>query len=654
MSESWGSLRAGDIGNAAAIPTLTAKFPYTIFPIFPAAQNIISSSRASGEPGAASPGSSDYRALKAVSNSEDPVHAGYFGPTANGPAASVYRPAAASGWARPANKWATAGNPSLHGVSKIVMKVPRTANVYRASWVLAALSVIALAWGCDRARDEQVLVLPIVDDRYPKVPLDRLGLWLREVESYFKRQSGVQFRFKIQEPVELQAFFERNFNTIPRDADLEARRLAFDPIGIDSKRNQVLSVLNQQDLTQLNHLIEKYTGRRAASHAEIFEIVRDRYADTIDALTSRGLLHEEDRNHRSATNWGYILSYSKGCDLIITNSPIVEDSLNPNLFIRLAAGGLTLGLSQVGRCALISTYPLLSGDYAREKSIDDQAILTIKHELAHALFYLPEDLDAEQPASLMTPGADLLGKDAGSPLALADKAQVAAALALRKATAYFDGGDYQKAAANYKAALDLHSNLPAHYGLAVAYMKLERFDDAEEVIRRAIVLDARAFEYYALLGNLKMMRPYHSPDWVNEAIAAYTRAIELNPLLVAARRNLASAYELLGQDDEALLHYESALGLDPSDSETLEKLALQYSRRNDCAMAIGLYQRLVALEPTKPEPHYRLGICLMNQSPPQSITHLKRFLDLAPDSDYGQLARQRLRELQQHGDPVNE
>jgi predicted O-linked N-acetylglucosamine transferase (SPINDLY family) len=94
---------------------------------------------------------------------------------------------------------------------------------------------------------------------------------------------------------------------------------------------------------------------------------------------------------------------------------------------------------------------------------------------------------------------------------------------------------------------------------------------------------------------------------IDEAIAAYRRAIELKPSLAAAHYNLGSALRRKGRFDEAITAFGCAIELEPGHGAAHSNLGgtLQQAGRLD--EAIAAYRQAIAIEPTSVGAHSNLG-----------------------------------------------
>jgi len=119
----------------------------------------------------------------------------------------------------------------------------------------------------------------------------------------------------------------------------------------------------------------------------------------------------------------------------------------------------------------------------------------------------------------------------------------------------------QAAADFFEAALAANPGYaPAYANLGIAYRQLDRLDEAEAALRRAIDVDPNLFEAHLNLSTVLMSGSAASQD---EAHASCQRALELKPDSPQAHYNMGNALVRAHDYQAALDHYEHALTLDP-------------------------------------------------------------------------------------------
>ena len=130
-------------------------------------------------------------------------------------------------------------------------------------------------------------------------------------------------------------------------------------------------------------------------------------------------------------------------------------------------------------------------------------------------------------------------------------------LAFNLASAFEALGFLSDAILAYQKILEIEpENHSVLCNLSNSYRKNKQFDQAQECIKRAIILQPKfAFYHY----NLAIIY-IESEQW-HQAHDALSQAIDLNPRDVAARHNYAMVLYSLGRLDEALVEVDVVLNL---------------------------------------------------------------------------------------------
>ena len=134
-------------------------------------------------------------------------------------------------------------------------------------------------------------------------------------------------------------------------------------------------------------------------------------------------------------------------------------------------------------------------------------------------------------------------------------------------------GDYAAAAGYYERVLGVSvDNLYALNHLGLTYKQLQRFDQALQVLRRALSLDPRcerpeSENLHNYLGLIYLER-----GEIGEAIAELRESIRLFPTDVWAREQLAALYEDQQRYFEAQLQYKQLLDIAPDNLLALTRL----------------------------------------------------------------------------------
>ncbi|GBF23277.1 hypothetical protein tpqmel_0681 [Candidatus Gastranaerophilus sp. (ex Termes propinquus)] len=169
----------------------------------------------------------------------------------------------------------------------------------------------------------------------------------------------------------------------------------------------------------------------------------------------------------------------------------------------------------------------------------------------------------------------------------------------------FEKGDYSRSFDKYVLALKHDDENPeAYYKFGVSNLKIKNFNDAIAHFKRAITLNqGEAKYYYALgcandeMGNHKAAQvdfesalelDKENPKYMNalgallskqfsdieRGIELFMRVVQKNPRDPDARYNMALAYEMIENKDEAIKHYKTVLDIMPEHVEAQHNLNL--------------------------------------------------------------------------------
>lgn len=175
--------------------------------------------------------------------------------------------------------------------------------------------------------------------------------------------------------------------------------------------------------------------------------------------------------------------------------------------------------------------------------------------------------------------------------------------ALMQGLDLFSKGDLAGAEKSLNESIKLDPYLVETYlVLAEIRLRQSRLDDAETLVRKALSVKPKAPNTLVALGNVMLLKKDstqaeamyrkalainkdHVPAYLGlgelnlrvlnkpkEAIAAYTRATEINPDLASARFALGTAYAAAKQNNEAVTAFQAAAKLAPSDPQPLHAI----------------------------------------------------------------------------------
>jgi tetratricopeptide (TPR) repeat protein len=128
---------------------------------------------------------------------------------------------------------------------------------------------------------------------------------------------------------------------------------------------------------------------------------------------------------------------------------------------------------------------------------------------------------------------------------------------------------------------------------------------------------------------------------MEEAAAAYRKALIVDPDLVPAIVNLANIHYARDELIEAQALYERAIGLDPDCFEAHFNLGNILHDLGRFEGALGCYRDAVALNPAYADAHFYLAVTLEKTGhSAEAKAHWKKYQELAPEGEWAELAKE--------------
>jgi tetratricopeptide (TPR) repeat protein len=167
----------------------------------------------------------------------------------------------------------------------------------------------------------------------------------------------------------------------------------------------------------------------------------------------------------------------------------------------------------------------------------------------------------------------------------------------------------------------------AWYRLGVALSLAGKSEEAIAAYQRAIELDPQDAYPHNGLGNV-----YDDLDRHEEAIAAYQRAIKLEPEYAYPHNGLGNVYDDLDRHEEAIAAYQQAIELEPEYGHPHNGLGIVYRKLDRHEEAIAAYQRAIELDPEDAYPHNGLGnVYAQMDRHEEAVAAFQRAIELDPE-----------------------
>ncbi|HWR58875.1 MAG TPA: tetratricopeptide repeat protein [Thermodesulfovibrionales bacterium] len=147
---------------------------------------------------------------------------------------------------------------------------------------------------------------------------------------------------------------------------------------------------------------------------------------------------------------------------------------------------------------------------------------------------------------------------------------------------------------------------------------------------------------------------YANRKLYDEAIADYTKAIELNPVYATAYYNRGVAYANKKQFDEAVSDFNKVIELSPGDSTAYVGRATAYANKDQFDEAISDYSKAIELDPNDSTAYHNRALAYAGKKQPEeAVADLSKAVELSvstpsPAAPEGQPAAEQSRKAMYH------
>lgn len=155
-----------------------------------------------------------------------------------------------------------------------------------------------------------------------------------------------------------------------------------------------------------------------------------------------------------------------------------------------------------------------------------------------------------------------------------------------------ENGAYDAALQEMRAALATYSHQAIYLEMGKTYGKMGNRKEESRLVEMAHRMNPR--DLVALLeeGNLLYTR-----GDIAGATACYLKVLSLKPDFLLAVRNLAIAYQALGQNNQALAMYERAADMNDRDADLFVNMGALHAGMGDAARARALWLKALSIDP---------------------------------------------------------
>ncbi|OVE82688.1 hypothetical protein BVY03_00315 [bacterium K02(2017)] len=206
---------------------------------------------------------------------------------------------------------------------------------------------------------------------------------------------------------------------------------------------------------------------------------------------------------------------------------------------------------------------------------------------------------------------------------------------------------------NFKVALKLRPQSIEYsqkqQGVITNYKSLNKIEDTEtmpdiKVASNVIVsADDKKLDHQNLENTIKIDMATASGQnkygivllkqkQINQALIAFTKAVEIDAKFSEAYYNRGYVYQQLAQWDEAIDSFKMCLKFETKNEKALNNMAISYAKLGDSQEAIKIYKKLIKLNPQLSKAHYNLGSIYLTQGDfEEAIKSLATTLKLDPN-----------------------
>jgi tetratricopeptide (TPR) repeat protein len=203
---------------------------------------------------------------------------------------------------------------------------------------------------------------------------------------------------------------------------------------------------------------------------------------------------------------------------------------------------------------------------------------------------------------------------------------------------YGQTGRHAQAIDHIAAAARLAPRAEYFQDLGQTYLMAQRVDDAVAAFRRAVALDPAAVPPRVALGTV-----LQQTGAAAEAIGHLQEAAALAPGAFAAHYNLGVALAAEGRADEAIAAYRQALMIEPNSPAALANLGIVLKEEKKFDEAIDCYRRALAAAPDIPSLHSNLAVALRQTGELRAaLAAIRRATELDPQDAQSLLLRAHL------------
>jgi len=183
-----------------------------------------------------------------------------------------------------------------------------------------------------------------------------------------------------------------------------------------------------------------------------------------------------------------------------------------------------------------------------------------------------------------------------------------------KGMEYSVAGKFEEAQQEFKKALEIDP----------FYIAVENCLEAtEDVLEQKIKIETALYLFNGIV--------YANKGMLDEAIALYQKAIEINPEYAGTYYNLGAVYFSKGMLDEAAAELEKAIEINPNYVDAYTSLGVVYINKGMFDEADVLWKKAIEINPEYAGAHYNLGAIYFRKGMlDEAAAELKKAIEINP------------------------
>ena len=254
----------------------------------------------------------------------------------------------------------------------------------------------------------------------------------------------------------------------------------------------------------------------------------------------------------------------------------------------------------------------------------------------------PIPLEHVEQDSRTIPHSDAERLNRGLPFAISNDTLVFGRNYLSSGALFFQRGYLGQAEAFFQQALAQDSSsAEALYGIGSVYLNQNKNAAARQMFQRCVKLSpAYPNTLPDAWNNLGVLATRENR--VDDSIACFRQALQLNPNHQLSLNNLGNAYRVQKRWNDAREVLEHALQVSPDDPEANYSLGMVFAQTDDTVRAYDYLQRALRARPDYPEALNNLGVLyLVTRRRDEAVASFEKCISVAPafDQAYLNLAR---------------